>query len=487
MDIKALTGSFILKNAYSTSKELGVSIFLVGGAIRDLVLFSQLERDFDFAIKGDVHDAAMYFAKRVRGSSYCLDSKRGHYRVTIKGNTQSKDVDFSRFQGDEIKEDLLKRDFTLNSMAIDLKGLFEKSEIKIIDPLNGLGDIERGIIRACSPRVFDEDPLRLLRAVRLSAATDFFIVDETERLIREKKKQLSCSSWERIRDELFQIFDLSNVSRSIEMLDGLGLLNIILPEVDAWKHIDQGEYHDYNLFDHSLKTIESIDLILSSPSDYLPGCAYLLKAHFKEDLQNNITRENLIKFIALLHDSGKVETQTFDGKKVRFFGHERVGQKINRAIAERFKLSQRSSRIVANLTKNHMRVLNLSKSSRITQRAMYRFFNDLGKDGIDCLILSLADALATREYITYKPTLPLLDVIEELLKYYSNDWMQASEKPLLNGTEIMELLRIPQGEEVGRLLSLLKEAQTGGGISTKEEAKNLLYLDGFLNRMNCIQ
>ena len=484
MDIKALTGSFILKNAYSMSKELGFSVFLVGGAIRDLVLSSQLERDFDFAIKGDVQHAARCFAKRVRGSSYCLDSKRGHYRVTIKGNTQGKDIDFSRFQGDDIRKDLLKRDFTLNSMAIDLEDLFEKSEIKIIDPLNGLGDIEKGIIRACSPRVFDEDPLRLLRAVRISAATDFFIADETERLIRQKKKQLSGSSWERIRDELFQILDISNVSGSIEMLDDLGLLNIVLPEVDAWKHLDQGEYHDYNLFDHSLKTIEVIESILSNPSDYLPDYAYSLKAHFDEDLQNNITRENLIKFIALLHDSGKVETQTFDGKKVRFFGHERAGQKINRTIAERFKLSQRSCKIIMNITRNHMRALNLSKASKISQRARYRFFNDLGKDGIDCLILSLADGLATRAYIPYELTPPLLDVIEELLKYYFSDWMQAPEKPLLNGTEIMELLRIPQGEEVGRVLSLLKEAQTGGVISTKEEAKGLLYLEGLVNREN---
>ncbi len=466
------------------SKDLGVSIFLVGGAIRDLILYSQLGRDFDFAIKGDVHDAARYFAKRVGGSFFCLDSKRGHYRVTIKNNTQSKDIDFSRFRGDEIRKDLEERDFTLNSMAIDLEDLFEKSEIKIIDPLNGLGDIEKGIIRACSPRVFDEDPLRLLRAVRISAATDFFIEDETERLIRQKKKQLSGSSWERIRDELFQILDISNVSRSIEMLDGLGLLNIMLPEVDTWKHIDQGEYHDYNLFDHSLKTIEVIESILSRLSDYFPDYAYSLKVHFDEDLQNNITRGNLLKLIALLHDSGKVETKTYDGQKVRFFGHEREGQQINRAIAERFKLSQKSCKIVMNLTRNHMRVLNLSKSSKISQRAMYRFFNDLGKDGIDCLILSLADGLATRSYITYEPNPPLLDIIEELLKYYFNEWMRASEKPLLNGREIMELLRIPQGEKVGRFLSLLKEAQTEGVISTKEEAKSLLYLDCFVNRAN---
>ncbi|MFA4911723.1 MAG: HD domain-containing protein [Desulfobacteria bacterium] len=474
MNIKELTRSYILKNAYSISKELGISIFLVGGTIRNLLLSSRLEKDFDFAMEGDVQSTARGFADKVKGSFFSLDPQRGHYRVTINENSRSIDIDFSGFRGVDIEKDLIDRDFTINSMAINIQDLFEKDEIKIIDPLNGLDDIEKGAIRACSSRVFDDDSLRLLRAVRISAVTNFTIDDKTERLIRQKRGLLVDSSWERIRDELFLILDAPHAFRHIEKLDSLGLLNTILPEINSWKDTDQGEHHDYNLFDHAVKTIEFTEAILSNFSEYFPDHTSVLKIHFDEELERNIYRNNLIKFIAFLHDSGKVETKSYDGEKVRFLGHDRVGEEINKTVAKRLKLGHKAKRVIANVTKNHMRVLNLSKSTRISQRAKSRFFRDMGKDGIDCLLLSLADGLATRTDTDAGQTAPLLAIIQDFLRYYFEDWLKVPEKPLLNGKEVMELMGILEGKEVGRLLSITREAEIEGLISTKEEAKDLL-------------
>jgi len=473
MNIKELTGSNILKGAHNSAKEQGASIFLVGGAIRDLLLSSQIGKDFDFVLQGDVQKVAGVFAERAMGSFFCMDPKRGHYRVTIRGKARGTNIDFSGFRGDGIGEDLKKRDFTINSMAINLKDLFEKHKINIIDPLNGLKDIEKGIIRACSSRVFDDDPLRLLRAIRISVTTNFAIEDKTEGLIRDKSELLTDSSWERVRDELFQILYPSRAYESIERLDSLGLLRIILPEIDSWRDIDQGEHHDYNLFDHAVKTVKFIETVLSDLPYYFPDHASSLKSHFKEEIENNITRGNLIKLIAFLHDSGKVRTRSCDGEKVRFLGHDRVGYEINKAIAKRLKLGRKASRIIASITKNHMRILNLSGSVKITQRALYRFFRDLDEDGIDCLILSLADGLATRIPETSQPVIPLLSVIQDFMKYYFEGWRIAPTKPLLNGREVMTLLGITEGREVGRVLSVIKEAMGEGSISTKEEAENL--------------
>ncbi|MEW6615619.1 MAG: HD domain-containing protein [Thermodesulfobacteriota bacterium] len=474
MDTKELTQSHILKSAYSISKEMGIPIFLVGGTIRNLLLSSGFEKDFDFAMKGDVQSTARGFADKVKGSFFSLDPQRGHYRVTVKKNSRFIDIDFSRFRGHDIGKDLIKRDFTINSMAINIQDLFEKDEIEIIDPLNGLDDMEKGAIRACSSRVFDDDPLRLLRAVRISAVTNFTIEDKTERLIRQKKELLINSSWERIRDELFLMLDAPYASRSIEKLNSLGLLSIILPETNPWKGINQGEHHDYNLFDHTVKAIEFTEVILANFSEYFPDYASVLKVHFDEELEKNIYRSNLIKFIAFLHDSGKVETKSYDGEKVRFLGHDRVGEEINKNIAKRLKLGHKVRRVITNITGNHMRVLNLSKSTNISQRAKSRFFRDMGKDGIDCLLLSLADGLATRTNADKTQTVPLLAIIQDFLRYYFEDWLKTPEKPLLNGKEIMEMLGILEGKKVGRLLSMIREAEIEGLISTKEEAKDLL-------------
>lgn len=474
MNIKELTQSHIIKSAYSISKELGIPIFLVGGAIRNLLLASRLDKDFDFAIEGDVQSTARGFADKVKGSFFSLDPRRGHYRVIIKEDNRSIDIDLSRFRGADIGKDLTERDFTINSMAINIQDLFEKNEIKIIDPLNGLDDIEKRAIRVCSSRVFDDDPLRLLRSVRISAVTNFTLDDKTESLIRQKKGLLIDSSWERIRDELFLMLDAPHASRAIEKLDSLGLLNAILPEANSWKDTDQGEHHEYNLFDHAVKTIEFTEAILSNLSEYFPDHASFLKAHFDEELERNIYRSNLIKFIAFLHDSGKVESKSYDGEKVRFLGHDRVGEEINKTIAKRLKLGHKARRVIANITKNHMRVLNLSKSTKISQRAKSRFFRDMGKDGIDCLLLSLADGLATRTYTDAEQIAPLLAIIQDFLRYYFEDWLKVPEKPLLNGKEVMEFLGILEGKEVGRLLSITREAEIEGLISTKEEAKELL-------------
>ncbi|MFH2011279.1 MAG: HD domain-containing protein [Pseudomonadota bacterium] len=474
MNTRELTQSHILKSVYNISRELDISIFLVGGAIRNLLLSPGVEKDFDFAVGGDVQSAARGFAEKVNGSFFSLDIQRGYYRVTVKEDERSIDIDFSRFRGADIEKDLIERDFTINSMAINIQDLFEKDEIKIIDPLNGLDDIEEGVIRACSSRVFDDDVLRLLRAVRISAVTGFKIEDETEKLIRQNKELLVNSSWERIRDELFLMLDASHASRSIQKLNSLGLLNIILPETDSWKITDQGDHHDYNLCDHALKAVEFTEEILVNLSEYSPDHIPFLKLHFGEELEKNIYRSNLIKFIAFLHDSGKVETKSYDCEKVRFLGHDRVGEGINKTIARRLKLGHKARRIISNVTKNHMRILNLSKSTKISQRAKSRFFRDMGKDGIDCLILSLADGLATKTDIDKEQTASLLIIIQDFLRYYFEEWLKAPEKLLLNGKEIMEFMGIPEGREVGRMLSVIRDAEIEGLISTREGAKDLL-------------
>jgi len=477
MNVEKLTGSHILRSAYNVSRELGHSIFLVGGAVRDLFLSSRSWKDLDFAVGANPRKIAGLLAHRVGGGFFCLDPQRGHYRISIKeDDTIIKKIDLSEIRGRDIHEDLIMRDFTINSMAIDLKDLFEENRIRIIDPLGGMEDMETGRVRASYSKVFDDDPLRLIRGVRMAAFTGLSFEEDTERLIKRKRELLNKSSWERVRDELFQILNNPSAHVYIHKLDSLGLLNVVFPEVTHWRDIDQGEHHDYNLLDHSIKTIEYVEAIFSDLSDHFTGYADRIEEHFNEELEDNVTRANLIKLIAFLHDSGKADTKSLDGEKVRFFGHDRVGEQINKTIAKRLKLGRKATRIIADITKNHMRILSLSCLEKITPRARYRFFRDLDKEVMDCLLLAMADEQATRISATPTQRTPLVIVIRDFLEYYFEVWLNASKTPLLNGREIMELVGILQGKDVGRFLSLIKEAEGEGLISTREEAKDLVRL-----------
>jgi tRNA nucleotidyltransferase/poly(A) polymerase len=188
--------------------------------------------------------------------------------------------------------------------------------------------------------------------------------------------------------------------------------------------------------------------------------------------------------VAFLHDSGKPGTGSFspDGQIVRFLDHDQEGQRVNLLIAQRMKLSRKSVRIISELTRQHMRILSLAKAEEVTSRAKYRFFRDLGKEGIETIFLALSDGMASKPVRLGRPLDPeppadlrkIKEVAEELLRYYYEEFSPKLPRPLLDGKEIMEALGLPPGEEVGRLLDRLREAEISGKVRTREEALEFL-------------
>ena len=166
----------------------------------------------------------------------------------------------------------------------------------------------------------------------------------------------------------------------------------------------------------------------------------------------------------------------------RFLDHDQEGQRINTAIGRRMKLSRRSIRIVSDLTRHHMRIHSLSRVKEVTPRAKYRFFHDLGKEGIDLVFLVLSSTLASERLEFRWPLssgqpgdlLKIKDIGGEILQYYYKEFTQRPPKPLLDGKEVMEVLRIPQGKALGTFLERLREAEIAGKVQTKEEALKFL-------------
>ena len=473
--LNQLLNSPLIRKTYQISQKHHQDIFLVGGTLRDLYLNASMNNDFDFLVKSNVKSIASDFSKLCKGSFFCLDKKREYYRVVIKDRDENHSIDFSPILNGNIHIDLTSRDFSINSIALRLTDIFEKGSLNPIDPTGGLKDFGERVIRLSSPTAFSHDPVRILRAVRFARKFNFSIESHTLNLIKENIRNLLKCPWERIRSEFFKILSLPHASKSLRELDQLGVLSLMIPEIENMKGVNQGAKHDYELWEHSLKTVHFADTVLLTLKDYFPKHGEFLENYFRQELESDIKRNNLLTFIALLHDIGKPSTRSMQNKQVHFYQHDRIGAKINQGIAHRFKMGKKTTHIITTATHYHLRLLSHHHSDSLTQRAKYRFFRDLDDSSFDTLILSCADKMATRKHSTENRNhLPILYLVNELIDYYFQEYSKSTPKPLLNGNEIMEILTLKPGEKIGELIALIEEAERDGRITTREEAVKII-------------
>ncbi|MFB0527035.1 MAG: CCA tRNA nucleotidyltransferase [bacterium] len=485
----------LLLNFANKSKR---KIFLVGGSLRDLLLRRET-KDFDLVPEGDAKKFARNFASEVAGSFVLLDEKNKIYRVVKQRLSEKKgkqvfNLDFSQMRGEKIKQDLLRRDFTIDAMAVRLDQIEGSLEtlrrVKlltqlIVDPSGGIRDLRKKIVRRTSRKIFDDDPLRLLRGYRLAATLEFAIEENTEDEIKKKVNLIKNVARERIRDELLKILSAPKSYLYFRRLHRVGLLNRIIPEIETMKEKPENYYHREGLWGHSLETLKSLEEILANLVRLFPGMSRKIIVHLDEKIFGEVERKSLLKWAAIFHDIGKPKTVRREERRVRFFGHEEAGTTLVMEIMERLKFSNKAIKIVGKTVEHHMRPGNLSEAPQLTDRAIHRFFRDLSQEGVDTLLLSLADRYSYRKILPERQRKLALEisqksirkhektVIKMLRKYYYHK-ERILPKPLVRGDEIMESLNLPQGPLIGKLLKRVGEAQAGGKLKNKEEALQFL-------------
>jgi len=465
-------------------------VYLVGGAIRDLLLKRRLGKDFDFAVAGEVESLVREVARELGGHAFSLGEAFGTWRVILEKKKKRTELDFSAIQGKDIIEDLRQRDFTINSIAVHLQDLTFSGDPCFIDPLDGLGDLKRRILRPNSEESFRRDPLRMLRAFRFASTLKFYVEEETLKMIHRNRDLIRRSAGERIRTEIFMALAEKGAGSFLRTLHQAGLLGEIFPEVRGWENLHLGTDQALSLMEHALRTVEAAESIFLHLDDLYPSAADFLKKHFSQNEEEGISRGALFKFTAFFHDSGKAATASPDGgtEAPRFLDHDREGEKINTAIGRRLKVSRRSLRIISDLARQHMRIHSLAKAQEVTERAKYRLFQDLGREGIDLALLAFSNAMASSPSPFRWPFPPGMSeevkkinkMTEVFLRYYFEEFTRRPGKPLLTGKQIMGTLGIPQGELVGTLLDKLREAEISGQVRTRREAlKFLKNIDRF--------
>ncbi len=462
----------------------GIQSYLVGGLVRD-VLLGRHTADIDIALSRDALEVSPRLATALGGKYVSLDRVNRVARIVLTGEEAPSsgaqlELDFSTFGG-SIEEDLARRDFTIDAIAIDLSRLVENStDFQLVDPFNGIRDIGRHIIRAVSETAFASDPARLLRAVRLAAELGFDIDDGTEELIRRDSHLIRNVAGERVREELLRLLTVPDTGQFLPYLDRLGLLTAIIPELAVTKGVQQPKEHFWDVFEHSLKTVTAVDFLLRRAGWEYAGEEALsavpwsarLAEHFDEEVSSGSTRRLLLKVAALLHDVSKPQTMSVESDgRVRFLGHASEGATIATSALQRLRFSTRETRLVETTIKNHLRPGQMSQNELPTRRAMYRYFRDAGDTGIDILFLSLADHLATRG-----PNLELsnwrehVKVVEYVLAHHFEQQRVPRPARLVDGHDLINIFGLSPGPKIREFLEAVQEAQASGEVADREQA-----------------
>jgi putative nucleotidyltransferase with HDIG domain len=445
---------------------------LVGGAVRDALLHRRDGaggHDVDVTVATGALEIARRVADRLGGAFVVLDAERGAARVVV-GTAR---LDITDRRAPTLEGDLGARDFTVNALAVPLRDLLGRGRATVIDPTGGLADLAARRLRPTGPGVLADDPVRALRGVRLEAALGFRLTPAAARLVAAAAPALGGVSAERVRDELVLILGMPRTGRVLRRADRLGLLGVVLPEVEAMRGVRQPAPHRFDVLEHSLRTVDGCDVLLARPGALVP-LGEELAAHLAEPLAGGIERRHVLKLGALLHDVAKPETRRRVGGRIRFFEHDLRGAERARAVGERLRLPGAATAVLERLVRHHLRPMHLAGAGALTPRARYRFYRDLGADARDLLLLALADAAAVRGESPLR-LWPRAALIRDLLRGWEEQRRAAAVPPLLRGEDVMARYGLAPGPAVGRLLARAREAQDLGLVHTREEA--LAYLD----------
>lgn len=418
------------------------SLWLVGGCVRDHLLGRPAKTDFDMVYEGNVEDLTKWLAPRLGVAPPNVYPRFGTAMLRI----DSTDFEFASARKESyadgprkpvvssatLVDDALRRDFTVNAFMQNL------SSSEIINHLvSGFEDLENRILRTpLDPvKTFEDDPLRILRAIRFKTQLEFKLAPELADALRSEAGELEKISAERQQQEFNKILSDQNRIKGLETLREFGILDVILPELVAMVGVEQGKYHDLDVWGHTLEVIRQAD---------------------SSDLVLNLA--------CLFHDVGKPETRFVDEKgDIRFFGHETVGAEIATRVLRRLRYGADIIDSVNHLVKNHMR---LGSSLKFSASAARRLVRDMGDELERLLDLVDADSNALARNVKKIDIGAIRAQIAQVLEVTPPDTLQSP----LTGYEVMALLKIEPGRRVGEVQRFLTEMVLEGTLDPHDKA-----------------
>jgi len=441
----------VLRQIATVAEQQHTEVYAVGGYVRDLLLNKHV-KDIDFVVVGD----GVKFAKAVKDQLNARDLVVYERFGTAMLNLFEHKLEFvgartEQYAPDsrkpevtsaDLAADLLRRDFTINALAMRIQ---PENFGEIMDPLNGREDLQRKLIRTpLNPEeTFREDPLRIMRAIRFVTQLKFDLDNATFRALSEMRDRLRIISQERITDELMKILAADRPSTGFKLMNDSGVLEVVLPEIEAMKGVEQrGKYHHKDVFFHTLKVIDNVARL----TDSVP-----------------------LRFAALVHDIGKPKTKLFkDGVGWTFHGHDEVGARMLPQFCQRLKLPNDLLKFAQKMVRLHLRPISLTEEE-VTDSAVRRLMVHAGEDIESLLLLCRAD-ITSGNPGRVKQHLANFDyVVQRMQEVEEKDTLRAFQSPV-RGDEIMKVCQLEPGPRVGQLKNLIEEAILDGLIPYDHDA-----------------
>jgi poly(A) polymerase len=453
----------IFKIISDSTEELGLESFIVGGFVRDLILNRSVKKDIDIMCIGSGIDLAKTVQKKINSKVKINIFKRygtaminyGDYQIEFVGSRKesySKDSRNPSVESGSFMDDMLRRDFTINTLAIILN---RNKFGELVDTFGGVQDLEKKIIVTPSEpnKTFSDDPLRMLRAVRFACQLNFIIDEKTKESIIENSHRVQILSPERISDEINKILMCKNPSIGFKNLEKMNLLRYILPELIDLKGVEEveGQTHKDNFY-HTLEVVDNI---------------------------SNNTKNLWLRWAALLHDIGKAPTKKFD-KKIgwTFHGHEYIGSKMVRKIFKRLSLPLNENlKYVQKIVMMSSRPIIISEDIA-TDSAVRRLIYDAGNSIEDLITLCEADITTKNIKKSTKYQNNFKIVRKKITDVEERDSVRNFQPPI-TGQIIMEHYKIKPCKEIGVIKEKIKNAILDGEIKNEySEAFELMIKIG---------
>jgi poly(A) polymerase len=448
----------LFSEIFNIGQSLDFPVYVVGGYVRDHILGVH-GKDIDFVVVGD----AMKFADKVKQKLKVKKLVRYARFGTFMTNYKGYNLEFVNARAEsynqnsrnpvteqaDLMADLSRRDFTINTLAMDIS---DHNFGEIIDIFNGRKDLQQGLIKTpLEPeKTFSDDPLRMMRAVRFAARFNFNIDKNVFQAISKNTSRLAIVSVERVQDEFNKILLSDHPSMGLELLEQSGLLKEFLPEFSALKGVDQKkEFHHKDVFYHTLEVIDNL---------------------------SRNTKKLKVMLAGLLHDIAKPKTKRFiEGVGWTFHGHEVVGERMAKTILKRLKYSNEIIQFVAKLVRMHLRPMALI-SDEVTDSAIRRLLFLAGEDFDDLIILCRAD-ITSKNPARVKKYLKNYDILlEKISKVEERDRLRNFQPPV-KGEEIMDIFQCKPGPLIGKVKKFVLEAILEGQVPNEHEACINLILD----------
>jgi hypothetical protein len=438
-------------------------VWLVGGAIRDVLLGGSPPLDLDLAVDGDPSPIARAVADALGAPRFPLSDRFGGYRVTAAGGMQ---VDVMPLHPEGLHADLLRRDLTVNALALPLEAAQDWPRFgqdALIDLSGGRADLAARVLRVCGPQALDDDPLRVLRISRAISGGTWTVDGETVRLAKLAAPALSGVAGERIGAEVRGILFGPAPLDGLESMRRLGGLEAVLPEVAALDGVGQGPYHHLDVGGHTREVLQHQVALEDDLAHFVDDAsAAWFTDHLDDEVGGGMTVRECLRLGALLHDVAKPQTRHWFAERemIGFPGHDKAGRVLAGQILERLRMPRRVIKVVQGLTLHHLRLGFLVHAQPLDGAAIYDYLHICAPVEVEVTVLGLADRLATRGRRA-EPAIEAHAALTRFMLPHAIAWREAggAPQPLLDGTALTARTQRPPGAWLAGALEAQRRAR----------------------------